>query len=134
MGCANPVLAPPRGEHWKAGRAMERAGNVQGALSAYQTAGAQGDKMALFDAGRLAVASASADSGAARRGLLLLCDCANLESAGFYYVQKDSDAVRMAALAELARAFEEGVSVDQDISIAGYLYQKAAEAENDGAP
>lgn len=108
---------------------MEAAGDVRGALAAYRSAGAQGDKMALFDAGRLAVQSGK-DPMAVRNGLLMLCDCANLESAGFYFAQKNSDAARMAALTELARAFENGVAVDQDSSIAGYLYQQAAEAES----
>lgn len=108
---------------------MEEGGDVRGALAAYRSAAAQGDKMALFDAGRLAVA-AGKDPVAVREGLLMLCDCANLESAGFYYAQKNSDAARMAALTELARAFEAGVVVDQDVSVAGYLYQQAAEAED----
>lgn len=110
---------------------MERSGDYRGALASYRSAGAEGDKMALFDAGRLVIGT-STEPGEVRRALLSLCDCANLESAGFYYVQKDSDAVRMAALVELGRAFEAGLAVEQDPSIAGYLYQQASEAENAG--
>ena len=84
--------------------------------------------MALFAAGRLMLKTGrAADLESGRQALRMLCDCANSESAGFYFVKADSEAARAAALAELARAFEFGVAVEQDASLAGYLYREAYE-------
>lgn len=111
---------------------MESQGDARAAIAAYRNAGARGDKMALYDAGRLALQS-SKDPGALKQGLRELCDCANSESAGFYFVQEDSEAARAAALAELARAFETGRGVPQDVSVAGYLYKQAEDAWSSNA-
>lgn len=128
VGCASIDIAGTPYAEWRAGRDMERRGDSNGALSAYRSAGAKGSKMALFDAGRLMLRTEkNGDPDSGRQALQILCDCANTESAGFYYVQTDSEAARAAALAELAHAFENGVAVEQDYSIAGYLYHEAVE-------
>jgi len=129
-GCATMDTSSTMSAEWRIGREKERGGDIQGALAAYRSASARGSKMALFDAGRLMLKTAKAgDSEASRQALQLLCDCANTESAGFYYVQPDSEAARAAALTELARAFEQGAFVGQDYSLSGYLYREADETK-----
>ena len=126
VGCAGIEVANGPQAEWRMGREKECKGDIQGALAAYRSAGARGNKMALYDAGRLQLkTSRTGDWESCRRALRMLCDCANTESAGFYYVQSDSEAARAAALAELAHAFEQGLVVKEDPLLAGYLYQEA---------
>jgi hypothetical protein len=127
-GCAGIASSTRPQDEWRTGRVLERQGDFRGAIAAYRSASARGDKMALYDAGRLALKT-SKDPAARKQGLKELCDCANPESAGFYFVQENSEAARAAALSELAHAFETGLGVEQDVSIAGYLYKKAEEVQ-----
>jgi hypothetical protein len=59
----------------------------------------------------------------------LLAGCANTETAGFYFVQKNSEAAKFASLAELAALFENGRVVPRDAQVAGFLYERAREEE-----
>ena len=101
-GCTTlPTAAEPGEGEWRAGHAAEAAGDARTALGHYLAASARGLKIAQYDAGRLLVAMD--DSPARQReGLDLLAGCANTEAAGFYFVQRNSEAAKFAALAELA--------------------------------
>ena len=68
FGCATPQMGPRPSGQWRAGHAMERSGDYRGALASYRSAGAEGDKMALFDAGRLVIGT-STEPGEVRRAL-----------------------------------------------------------------
>lgn len=133
QGCVGDgTIALQQRDDWRVGRDLERVGDTAGALAAYRAAAARGNKIALFDAGRLALKNGKSPEER-RQGLHHLCDCANSESAGFYFVQENSEAARAAALAELARAFETGVEVDEDPALAGYLYKEAEAVKDSNA-
>lgn len=128
-GCVSMPMAQEPGEsEWRVGHAAEAAGDTHTALNNYLSASARGLKIAQYDAGRLLVAMN--DSPARQReGLELLAGCANTEAAGFYFVQRDSEAAKFAALVELASLFENGRIVPRDTQVAGFLYGKAQEEE-----
>lgn len=123
-----PTATEPGEGEWRAGHAAEAAGDARTALGHYLAASARGLKIAQYDAGRLLVAMD--DSPARQReGLDLLAGCANTGAAGFYFVQRNSEAAKFAALAELASLFENGRAVPRDTQVAGYLYGRAQEEE-----
>ena len=128
-GCSSLTLSQEPGEsEWRAGHAAEDAGDMRTALNRYLEASARGLKIAQYDAGRILV-SIDDDSARQREGLKLLAGCANTEAAGFYFVQKNSEAAQFAALAELASLFETGRIVPRDTHVAGFLYGRAQEEE-----
>lgn len=128
-GCATMPMAMEPGEsEWRAGHAAEAAGDSRSALNSYLVASTRGLKIAQYDAGRLMVAL-DGEPARQREGLELLSGCANTESAGFYFVKKDSEAAKFAALAELASLFENGRVVPRDTQVAGYLYDRAQDVE-----
>lgn len=131
VGCMSPSVGSEAGrDAWEAGHKAESAGDVETAVSSYLAAASRGLKIAQYDAGRLLIGLKDSPSRQ-RQGVELLEQCANMEASGFYFVQRDSEAAKFAALTELAALFESGRMVGADPGVAGYLYRLAdAEQRN----